>query len=551
MRFNTVTVTLVCLSGTYALLSTPDDLTQLASQDGGGVRIMAKDTYDDLTSWPSRGSQDDLERRLGQRVLQSGIMDWPARGSSEDRDQRGGHQILPDDASGTDWPERGSQEDNRHKQGPDHDYDGTATFVPDWNNPHVNILNNLREHAKKFVKFFGPKPVQELFGLTKRLVTGRHEFRPPNFEAGDQRGPCPGLNALANHNYIPRSGVVNTFQVIFAINRVYGVSVDLGAVLSALSTVWAGIPVSINPRWSINGTTPLVSYPFHGFLGAVGEPRGITAGHNLLESDSSNTRADVYETGKVGDNYRLRLSRWLEWYNMSPDPVGNYNWWVMSKRGVKAFEDSKRDNPFFWRGPVSGLIIANGVLTLPPALMSNHSILGLNPVGHLTKNIIKSFYGIYGEEPNFEYREGWERIPNNWYRRPVDYTLAEFLLGGQAMATMHPQLFSLGGNIGRVNTFTGLDLSDLFGGAFHSYNLLRGNASICVGLQVLKTLTPSPFSSVYANFVVPLKLIEEAINPLFKVMNCPVFEDLSKGGTTAWDAIKGRFPGAKMGPFPY
>ena len=40
-------------------------------------------------------------------------------------------------------------------------------------------------------------------------VTGEHEFQPPNFDGGDQRGPCPGLNALANHGYIPRSGVVS------------------------------------------------------------------------------------------------------------------------------------------------------------------------------------------------------------------------------------------------------------------------------------------------------------------------------------------------------
>lgn len=41
------------------------------------------------------------------------------------------------------------------------------------------------------------------------LVTGDHAFIAPNFTAGDQRGPCPGLNALANHGYIPRNGVVS------------------------------------------------------------------------------------------------------------------------------------------------------------------------------------------------------------------------------------------------------------------------------------------------------------------------------------------------------
>jgi hypothetical protein len=38
-------------------------------------------------------------------------------------------------------------------------------------------------------------------------VTGAHAFTPPDFDAGDQRGPCPGLNALANHNYLPHNGV--------------------------------------------------------------------------------------------------------------------------------------------------------------------------------------------------------------------------------------------------------------------------------------------------------------------------------------------------------
>lgn len=39
------------------------------------------------------------------------------------------------------------------------------------------------------------------------LVTGEHSFQPPDFDKGDQRGPCPGLNALANHGYISRDGI--------------------------------------------------------------------------------------------------------------------------------------------------------------------------------------------------------------------------------------------------------------------------------------------------------------------------------------------------------
>ena len=45
--------------------------------------------------------------------------------------------------------------------------------------------------------------------LLLSTVTGEHSFIPPNFDAGDQRGPCPGLNALANHGYIGRNGVTS------------------------------------------------------------------------------------------------------------------------------------------------------------------------------------------------------------------------------------------------------------------------------------------------------------------------------------------------------
>lgn len=43
-------------------------------------------------------------------------------------------------------------------------------------------------------------------------VTGANAFVAPG--PGDIRGPCPGLNALANHNYIPHNGVPTFAQAI-------------------------------------------------------------------------------------------------------------------------------------------------------------------------------------------------------------------------------------------------------------------------------------------------------------------------------------------------
>lgn len=48
-------------------------------------------------------------------------------------------------------------------------------------------------------------------------VSGSNAFLPPG--EGDFRGPCPGLNALANHNFIPHNGVVTFTAAILQSNR--------------------------------------------------------------------------------------------------------------------------------------------------------------------------------------------------------------------------------------------------------------------------------------------------------------------------------------------
>ena len=47
-------------------------------------------------------------------------------------------------------------------------------------------------------------------------TTGAHAFVPPS--ASDLRGPCPGLNAMANHNYLPHDGWASITQFIDATN---------------------------------------------------------------------------------------------------------------------------------------------------------------------------------------------------------------------------------------------------------------------------------------------------------------------------------------------
>ena len=54
--------------------------------------------------------------------------------------------------------------------------------------------------------------------VTKPIdISGKHAFQAP--KSTDQRGPCPGLNALANHGYISRTGVTSFAELVTAINQ--------------------------------------------------------------------------------------------------------------------------------------------------------------------------------------------------------------------------------------------------------------------------------------------------------------------------------------------
>lgn len=62
-------------------------------------------------------------------------------------------------------------------------------------------------------------------------TTGVHAFVAPNFLAGDQSDPCPGLNAPANRRYRPHSGVADLLTITEAVNT--GKSAHLSLILGS------------------------------------------------------------------------------------------------------------------------------------------------------------------------------------------------------------------------------------------------------------------------------------------------------------------------------
>jgi hypothetical protein len=163
---------------------------------------------------------------------------------------------------------------------------------------------------------------------------------------------------------------------------------------------------------------------------------------------------------------------------------------------------------------------------------------------------------------NFEYKFGWEQIPENWFRTPATYGLVELNLDIVNWVSQHPELarytsialvlktppanttISIGGNTGEVNSFVGLNLANITGGVLNIENLLEDNNLMCLALEVVKTFAPNSLSPLFTTLSVPLRLLQGAISAPILSLACPEFADLAMNGRSLWEGLLGQFPGA-------
>jgi len=118
---------------------------------------------------------------------------------------------------------------------------------------------------------------------------------------------------------------------------------------------------------------------------------------------------------------------------------------------------------------------------------------------------------------------GYERIPENWYRRSLtdEYSIAFFELDLLAMATTYPRFLDIGGNTGTTNSFTGLDLLNLTGGVFDTVTLLEGNNLMCFSYQAAQQAAPDALKSVFSDATAALSMLDGVIDPILSSLGCP------------------------------
>ncbi|KAK5714312.1 hypothetical protein LTR17_017243 [Elasticomyces elasticus] len=321
-------------------------------------------------------------------------------------------------------------------------------------------------------------------------VSGTHAFTPPS--SGDARGFCPGLNALANHNYLPHNGVATITQFVDATTKVYGMGADLALFLATFGAVLDGTGVS----WSIAGTPHT----------------GIGGSHGNYETDSSPLKSDLYQ---YGTNGKLVMSQFKTLYDMQPDATtANYNIDVLRDFRNKRFQESIDKNPLFVYGPFAGQLVSQAAFTFIYRFMANHT--AEYPEGRLNKEVLKSFMSIQGPEDNLKWVPGNERIPNNWYRRNTldAYTIPYFNTDVLYFASTNPELLLVGCNEGKVDTYQHIDASTLSNGAYTAAQ--AASNPICFATEFARLEIPA-LTGLASTLLSPLTNV---LNTVSKNLNC-------------------------------
>ncbi|KAJ7574639.1 Cloroperoxidase [Mycena floridula] len=194
----------------------------------------------------------------------------------------------------------------------------------------------------------------------------KYQWRAP--KATDLRSPCPGLNTLANHGILPRSGRGLTVKnIVDASNIGYNVQIDV-----------VGMPAKA------------------GFLTSPDDEFFTLADirlHNNIEHDASVSRADFV----TGDNFSFNETMYSAMVNVNP----GLDYYDPTSAGLvqkQRLIESQATNP----------TLINTAKEF--AIRTRESSLYLAVMGNSTTGVApKKFVNIFFREERLPIAEGWKR----------------------------------------------------------------------------------------------------------------------------------------------
>ena len=95
------------------------------------------------------------------------------------------------------------------------------------------------------------------------------------------------------------------------------------------------------------------------------------------------------------------------------------------------------------------------------------------------------------------------------------------------MSNSLPSL-DVGGNTGKVNTFTGLDINNLTGGVYNAQSLLQGNNAACFAYQAAQQGAPDLLKGLFSSITTALAQLTGAISKVTTELSCPQLKSIDE-----------------------
>ncbi|KAG9313426.1 heme-thiolate peroxidase [Chiua virens] len=308
-----------------------------------------------------------------------------------------------------------------------------------------------------------PPPINDT--SSKLVYDAAHPYLPD--QPGDIRGPCPGLNTLASHGYLPRNGVATPAQIITAVQEGFNMGWSLAAFVTYGAFVVDG-----------NHLTNLMSIGTN----TTAEDE-LTPGLNIhgnFEGDASTTRGDFY----FGNNYSFNetlFDQLVDAANLVGDGYITVDSAALQK--YQRINNSMETNPTF-SFDTPRFLTAYAETTFPLAFFVSEQTV--NTTLNVTLENARSFFQDH-------------KYPDGFYRRQGPYDFNE-------VNVMFNKIFSLIGVLPGHNEGVGnyVRNPDDNGSTCYAYQ-----RQLNLTAQLYPNPTPELETAIKANFVTFYQTLED------------------------------------------
>lgn len=324
-----------------------------------------------------------------------------------------------------------------------------------------------------------------------------HYFVAPG--ANDIRGPCPGLNTAANHNFLSHDGITTYDELVDAQQNLYNVDYDLANLLALLGlTLTDGDPVTMKLSIGCDATSRT---SYNSVL--TGSEPGLD-GHNKFEADTSLTRDDYF----LGDGDNFSFNGTL-FGMMTQTTGGNYDLEGLALYREQRYYQSLAENPDFFFGPLSLLLFG--------AASFLYELMPSGPDYTPDIETISSFFGAEQDDNGDWTFNNAEQIPANWTNRVSPYSNNDVTAQILEMYLLHPVLF--GGNTAD-GSFDTISFGSIQNGTISSS--INAQDTSCLLYQLATSNIPSTLNSVITPTVDALDLISTKLGATLNNLGCPI-----------------------------